>query len=602
MKTKYLFFLAFTLLLTLLSWGTLIDRQIPPNFATGVRQISALDYQIDGGDSGSVSLPSKIANLPPRTAVNLYSKVTIQKNESLYIKTVYAPLRLYANNRLIYESGQSGSYPAFLLDPPTIVTTVPLADLAGEVQLRFEYLSPTQRNTLMLPAVFIGNEASLLLPIFAENGFSLLFSSILLCIGTFMTLLSSVLMRKEPSIAAFLWLGLFAVACGIWGLGECDLTAFFIPYPSLLYLMAFIGLFTMTIPLLHFGLLILNLHHKMPLKIMLAIMKVSVIIALSLQLAGIVGLSRSMHVFHVLVPLSLSVFVVCILWEGIRYKNAIARRFSLPMFLLTLSALLELFNYQMRFTNILSLFFQIGTLCFVISLAIIGAHFIHEAFLTNTAKMRLEFEVSLMERQLDAQKLQYQTLTANAEAVKEQRHDLRHQLTVIKHYSDLGETEKLSDYIDELIAKIPVDHHMTVCTNFAVNALAVYYLSLAKSAGIELDTKLVIPDQVGRVQDSDLCIIIGNLLENALEACKRATNQPCFIHLYSRVQHDALIIVMDNSFDGQAKQQEGIFLSSKRDGKGTGLSSVQAVAKKYDGIAKFTVKDTVFMSSIYVKM
>jgi len=141
-----------------------------------------------------------------------------------------------------------------------------------------------------------------------------------------------------------------------------------------------------------------------------------------------------------------------------------------------------------------------------------------------------------------------------------------------------------------------------LCENYAVSAVALHYLSIAEIAGIKTSVQLSIPVKTGRVQEIDLCVIVGNLLENAIEACKRQTCGERFIKLYSSVEYDTLTVTMDNSFDSNYAEKDGVFLSAKRDGMGVGLSSVMAVARKYGGNASFEVKENVFMSWVYVIM
>lgn len=138
--------------------------------------------------------------------------------------------------------------------------------------------------------------------------------------------------------------------------------------------------------------------------------------------------------------------------------------------------------------------------------------------------------------------------------------------------------------------------------HFAVNAVAAYYAAAAYQAEIEVSLQFAIPRELDSIVESDLCIIVGNLLENAVETCKRMESRPRFIHLNSFLQYDTLTITVDNSFDGNLKQKGGVFLSSKRAGEGIGLSSVAAVAQKYGGAARFEASDGIFQASVYVKL
>ncbi len=586
--------LLFAVLTAAAVWGTAAYTRFALYYADDpVQIVSSCEYTV-GAETGSLRLPHSIKPLAPRTPVTLYADIIAAPGDSLFIKTVYSPLRLFAGDTLIYESGQDSSYPAFLLDPPTTVKTIPLDDIAthSPIRLRFEYLSPSQRNVMTVHPVVVGNEAALITRLIKRDGFSLLFALVMIFFGLGLAAVALAFIRTERAIVSVFWLGLFALATGVWVLGECNLTEFLIPNPSLLYVFAFLGLFTLALPLMNFCLATLGLTHKHPLQLMSALLGVAVVTALVLQLAGIVAFSRTMYVFHVLTPVSIIVMAVCVVFEAVRYKNVMARRFIIPVLVLMGFTLLEVLNYQLRFIDVMSAFFQVGAFIFVAMLGVIGGYFTLDALRAKTDKLRLEYSVGLM-------KAHYSMLRQNAEAVKAQRHDLRHQLTVLRAYGDEGDTQKLAEYIDGLIKKIPTQGEAVLCDNEAVNAVASYYAALAGQQGIEVSVHLDIPRRFGQVQDSDLCVIVGNFLENAIHACQAVPAGERFIRMSSRVHYDTLTVAMDNSMrctvGGKA---EGGAADVK---PGTGLSSVMAVAERYGGTARFEINGDVFLSSVYVK-
>lgn len=217
-------------------------------------------------------------------------------------------------------------------------------------------------------------------------------------------------------------------------------------------------------------------------------------------------------------------------------------------------------------------------------------------------KARLGAEVSAMNRQLDLQREQYAYLIDSEEKNKAARHDLRHHLAVIKKSVHDGRTDETLHYCDELAGAILFTENRVLCENFAVNATAAHYLALAESEHIQIECRLVIPQESGSVPASDLCILIGNLLENAVEACRRVPAGKRFLHLYSRVQYNRLYITLDNSFDGDFERDGDVWLSRKHDGAGIGLSSIRAVSMKYGGFVKFEACGDIFQSSIMVDM
>ena len=110
-----------------------------------------------------------------------------------------------------------------------------------------------------------------------------------------------------------------------------------------------------------------------------------------------------------------------------------------------------------------------------------------------------------------------------------------------------------------------------------------------------------VPRKTQEISDSNLCIIVGNLLENALEACEQITEGRS-ITFTSRLQGDFLFIAMDNTFNGVVKMQGEQYISHKRNEIGTGLVSIRSVVEKAGGKAKFEAKGKVFQSSVYFRI
>lgn len=584
-----------------LAVASLSHRQALADKIWALRSISQVSYEMGTGERGELSLPHSFTGLAPRTAVTLTARVEAGPGESLFVKSVFAPLRLYVNGELLYEYGQPGSYPAYMNDPPAGYALVALPEAGGSLSLRVEYASLTQRDSLVLSTFYIGEHAALLNLLLSMNGFSFLFSLILIFIGLTMTLIALSFVRRVPSGASFLWLGLFSLSAGIWVLGECEFTSRLLPYPALLYNMAYLGLFCMTIPFLRFGLVVLNPRSKLPVRLMLWVHYVSLTAAIALQLTGLVDFTKSLFWFHVIAPLGFINFAVCLVWEGLRNRNPAAKRFAPAALLLALSAVLELANYWLYPTAQLTVFFQLGLLTFLISLGVVSGHYVRESLHNAAEKNRLEYEMAGMERQLALQRLQYRKMAENDAAVAAQRHDLRHQLAVLRNLNEQGGRETLGSYIDTLIWKIPSGKELRLCENYAVNAVAAYYYGLALQVGIEMSLSLAVPKELENGLESDLCVVVGNLLENAVEACARMTGGSPFIRVNSALQYGVLTLIVDNSFSGRVRKEGEAFLSSKRAGVGLGLASVTAVAKKYGG-ARFEASGGVFQASVYLRL
>ncbi|MCI8512250.1 MAG: GHKL domain-containing protein [Lachnospiraceae bacterium] len=572
-----------------------------PSYADGVRQVTQVAALIDGTEE-VVTLPHSFSPLPARTPVTLSAEISVVDGDCLYVKSVYAPLRVYADGTLIFEAGQEGSLPRFMEDPATTVAAVPLDGFGSTIRLRLEYLSPKTRRALPIQPLLVGRLGDILACLLKTTGVPFIVSLVQITLGLLLIFVALAIVLFERRGIVFLYLGLSSLAMGLWCFGECNLTELIIPNPTLLYLFAFMGFYSVPVPLLLFAVAIIPFHDGRPLRLLCLVDLSAAAAAFLAQLMGIVGFSRSMRFFHVLVLASLLFLAGYILYEGLRYQNQPAKRFFLPMAVLTLGGALEMVNYTLRFTNVLSSIFQIGGILFTLMTGGVGGLFIRDALRLKQQKQQLAFEVSLMETQIEEQKKRHQMLLQSAEAVKKQRHDLRHQLTVIRSYSEEGDSRRLTEYLDTLIAQIPAGRKTVYCENMAVNAVVSHYAAIAEENGIECSICLTVPGHLERITDSSLCVIFGNLFENAIEACARMTEGKKFIHLNSRRQYKTLTVTMDNSFNGSFTEQDGRALSSKRADFGIGTGSIAAIARQHGGDAKFEADGLVFLSSVYVRL
>ena len=108
------------------------------------------------------------------------------------------------------------------------------------------------------------------------------------------------------------------------------------------------------------------------------------------------------------------------------------------------------------------------------------------------------------------------------------------------------------------------------------------------------------PDELP-ITDIDLCGMIGNILENAITACRSLEKDKRWIQFTALTLNDAqLCIVATNSFDGNVRQSAGRYLSTHRDGKGTGLLSIASTAAKYGGAAEFSHKNNEFYTDVMI--
>ena len=201
---------------------------------------------------------------------------------------------------------------------------------------------------------------------------------------------------------------------------------------------------------------------------------------------------------------------------------------------------------------------------------------------------------------LSVQQERYENLRSAIEEARQARHDIRHHFVQLSVMAEDGNLEKIKDYLQNAMDKIPgFDFHF--CENQSVDNVIGYYYALAQKEEIPFDARVDLPQELS-VDEMDLCLILSNLLENALEASRKTTMSRQQILLEIR-QHSAslLLIRVENNFDGIIKEKNHLLHSTKRKGLGIGTQSVRRMAEKNDGSCNFTYENGVFTAKIMLR-
>ena len=201
------------------------------------------------------------------------------------------------------------------------------------------------------------------------------------------------------------------------------------------------------------------------------------------------------------------------------------------------------------------------------------------------------------------QKREYKRMQETIEKTRKMRHDMRQHLLVLKNLAQSRDVNQFQDYMKSYVSRQDMEQHLMLCDNFAVNALLQHYSSLAEKEGITLKMKVGFPEELP-VSENDLVCVLGNLLENAVEACVRQTEGKKFISVQGELIHDSMaMVVVRNSYSGEVREEEGHFISSKRkNGQfGIGLDSVRSFAEKRGSMMKVSYADHVFEVYVLLK-
>lgn len=206
------------------------------------------------------------------------------------------------------------------------------------------------------------------------------------------------------------------------------------------------------------------------------------------------------------------------------------------------------------------------------------------------------------EKQLALQREHYHNLNESINTMKTIRHDLRHHLVTCLEFLNKNNSVAAEHYLSQLCSHYDDTAIVKVCSNHSADALLCHYLKLAKQQEIVVHTNLHLPEDLS-IDDQDLCVILGNCLENAIEACgKIPKDQLRFIDIKTSIAKGHLVIKISNSFSCSVKRQGDGFVSSKSgDEHGIGLSSVKALTAKYHGYCSIYFEQQVFKIAVSLK-
>ena len=242
---------------------------------------------------------------------------------------------------------------------------------------------------------------------------------------------------------------------------------------------------------------------------------------------------------------------------------------------------------------------QHSTLCYLLLFCskCAGAFLIYSVVSKLVLEQQKIIELQTRNHQLSTQTLQYEKLQDKITEARRAKHDVRHHITLMKKYLEDKNYDALNEYLNNYQKSIP-DEHIFFCENSAVNAILSYFSGQARTFGITYTVSASIPKHIS-ISETDLSILFGNLLENAIDACNAQSGEDKKIIVRAKTDDHSLCVTIDNTFSGSLDiDQEGHFVSSKHEGLGLGTESIKSIAEKYGGVCQFEANNGMFYASV----
>lgn len=182
------------------------------------------------------------------------------------------------------------------------------------------------------------------------------------------------------------------------------------------------------------------------------------------------------------------------------------------------------------------------------------------------------------------------------------RHDYHNHIQVLKAHMEFARYEEAKQYLSMLNDDLSTVDTVIKTGNVMVDAILNSKLTMIREKEIQVDATAVVPQDVP-FSGIDLSVLIGNLLDNAMEACAQVVNKDeRFIRIYMDIVKKQLYISVTNSMEGTARRKGLQYLSTKAGLHGFGLIRIDRIATKYGGFVNRQNEEGVFATEVMLPL
>ena len=330
-------------------------------------------------------------------------------------------------------------------------------------------------------------------------------------------------------------------------------------------------------------------------KIMIKIVILLLVYAVNMFSDGVVfAVSKALDINTIVISsgliTSLTVFAIEMIWEHykrFKYMEVVRTSYLFALLLVPLCSIvigiLTIQQANLRTVILSALLLIINALVFYLFDSLVRLY-------------NDRHEKMMLEQQNKAYINQIKLVYDSQNALRYYRHDMRNHLYKMRDMVEKGEYKQLEEYIGQAVSYMKIDKKVIDSGNSEIDCLLNYKLRNIEEMNIKLETKFVLPHELF-INVFDINIVLGNLIDNALEALKQCDERELIVRLtYSK---GVIFITIKNSFSGNIKidsNNQKLF-TTKKDLKnhGLGLQSVQYTIDKYYGTMEIETTEKMFI-------
>lgn len=202
---------------------------------------------------------------------------------------------------------------------------------------------------------------------------------------------------------------------------------------------------------------------------------------------------------------------------------------------------------------------------------------------------------NILSIQINQSAREINALRESQELTRQYRHDLRHHLQYISQCIADSQEEQAQRYIASICQEIDSQKVQRYCENDAANLILSAFVGRAEKIKVEMKIQGTLPEVI-MISGIDLCVLLSNALENALNACApiAAKGVNCTIDVQFYECDGKLFLQVINPCEENIRFRNGIPVSEQPD-HGIGVQSICAIVRRYKGVYSFAVQDSKFI-------
>ena len=186
----------------------------------------------------------------------------------------------------------------------------------------------------------------------------------------------------------------------------------------------------------------------------------------------------------------------------------------------------------------------------------------------------------------------------------EEKHNLVNELVALKNSVENSNQSSVIENINRIINVCDINEKISNCGNNIVDALINFKYAVAKVQGIKFNLKIFVPDLLP-INQCDIGIVLGNSIDNAIEAVKECKHSEKLICITMGVKKESLVLVVKNPYENCIKKdKKGNLLTTKKEvyRHGYGINSIKRVVEKYEGEVLIVLENNHFIITIIMNL